>query len=86
MSKSSNPKCVIEISSLSMDKKLEILNDHYKDSFFQLREHLKLRDKLFLYVIIIITLMFYQLYLPLEASDAISKVVSTELKLEKHWM
>jgi hypothetical protein len=82
MPESPNSECVIEVSILSMDKKHEILNDHYKDTFFQLREHLKLRDALFLGVLIIAALLFYQLYLPKEAGDAISKVVSTKLKLE----
>ncbi len=83
MPESPDSRCTIEVSSLSIDKKIEILNDHYKDTFVQLREHLKLRDNLFFGVLIIVALMFYQLYLPQESSDAISKVVSTELKLEK---
>jgi len=78
-----NLKCSIEVSALSADKKLEILNDHYKDTLAQLKEHLKLRDSLFFRIIIIVALMFYQLYLPQESGNAISDAVATILKLEK---
>ena len=83
MPESPSSECSIEVSDLSVDKKLEILNDHYKDTFAQLREHLKLRDNLFFGVLIIVSLMFYQLYLPQEAGNAISGALAKALKLEK---
>ncbi len=53
-------------STPSEDKKLEVLNDHYKDSFSHLQELLRTRDKLFFLILITITLMLYQIFSPLE--------------------
>ena len=70
-------------STLSEDKKLEILNDHYKDSFSHLQEFLRTRDKLFFYIIITITLMLYQIFSPLEAKDLIGHLITKALNLDK---
>lgn len=43
-------------------KKIEILYDHYKDSFKYLEKYLKQREKLFVYVLFIVCLQFLQLF------------------------
>ena len=43
------------------EKKFEILHDHYKDTFGHIRDYLKLRDRLFFFLLIVITLMLFQI-------------------------
>lgn len=47
--------------AISEEKKLEILYDHYKDSFSYLYGYLKQREKLFLFVLIVVFLQFLQI-------------------------
>jgi hypothetical protein len=77
------PDISIRESALSEDKKLEILNDHYKDSFNHLREFLKTRDKLFFWVLIVVTLMLYQFFLPMEAKDVVGHIIMKALNLDE---
>lgn len=78
------PDISIRDPALSEDKKLEILNDHYKDSFNHLREFLKTRDKLFFWIIIVVTLMLYQIFLPIEAKDVVGNIITKTLKLDEN--
>ncbi len=71
------------MSTLSEDKKVELLNDHYKDSFLNIKDSLKLRDRLFFGVLAVITIMLYQIYLPQEAGNAIGQFIAKGLNLEK---
>ena len=59
----------------SEDTKLELLNDHYKDTFAHLQEFRKLREQLFLLILVAITLMLFQVFSPKEAGDAIGHAV-----------
>ena len=63
------------------DTKLQLLAEHYKNSFDFLQIHLKQRNRLFLYVLCILVLMLFQLYTPQEASNIISQLISSKLKL-----
>ena len=76
------PETSIRESALSEDKKLEILNDHYKDTFNHLQEFLKTRDRLFFWVLVVITLMLYQIFLPIEAKDVIGHIITKSLNLD----
>jgi len=62
--------------ALSEDKKLEILNDHYKDTFSHILNYLKQRDRLFLYLLLVLTVMFLQVVSPSESDAVISKFIS----------
>lgn len=62
--------------ALSEDKKLEILNDHYKDTFSHILNYLKKRDRLFLYLLLVLTVMFLQVVSPSESDAVISKFIS----------
>lgn len=64
------------------DTKLQVLADHYKDTFNFQQSILKRRDKLFLVVLCILILMLFQLYTPKEASYFITDFVSNKLKIE----
>lgn len=47
--------------SISEDARLEVLNDHYKDTCERIRENVGIRDRLFLFVLAVIGLHFFQL-------------------------
>lgn len=67
----------------SDDTKLEILSEHYKNTFDFLQNNLKQRNRLFLYVLCILILMLFQLYTPQEASDLMSQFISSKLNLSE---
>ena len=67
----------------SDDTKLEILSEHYKNTFDFLQKNLKQRNRLFLYVLCILILMLFQLYTPQEASNLMSQFVSSKLNLSE---
>ena len=68
-------------------KKLDVVYDHYKDSFVCSRNYNKLRESLFNYVLIIIFLQFLQISLSaqyLELSNAVlQKQIGVNLALNK---
>lgn len=65
------------------DTKLQILHDHYKDTFAHLQNHLKTRDRLFFFILVVVTLLLFQVFSPQEAGDAISQFVSQRLELKE---
>lgn len=64
------------------DSKLQLLYDHYKDTFFHIRECLKLRDRLFFFILIMVTLMLFQVYSPVESGEAVSQFITKKLELK----
>ncbi len=67
----------------SDDTKLEILSEHYKNTFDFLQKNLKQRNRLFLFVLCILILMLFQLYTPQEASNLMSQFISSKLNLSE---
>ena len=63
------------------DTKLQILAEHYKNTFDFLQNNLKQRNRLFLYVLCILILLLFQLYTPQEASDLMSQFISSKLNM-----
>jgi len=61
--------------------KLTLLHEHYKETFIHIQDYLKLRDKLFGFVLVIITLMLFQLYSPAGSANAISELLAKKLEL-----
>ncbi len=57
--------------AISADAKLEALTDHYKDTFHYVREYVGIRDRLFLVVLVLLGLQFFQISSPTESSTAI---------------
>lgn len=68
--------------TLNDDKKLELLNDHYKDTFVYLKETLRLRDRLFVFILVTITLLLFQLYSPSEAGTTIGAFIAKQLDVQ----
>ncbi len=48
------------------DKQLEIIHDHYKDTFERIRGFEQVRDRLFIWVILLFALLFVQVGYPVE--------------------
>lgn len=67
---------------LTDDTKFQILHEHYKDSFTQIQEYIKLRDRLFILILIVVTLMLFQIYSPKDSGIAISQFVAKKFELE----
>lgn len=67
----------------SSEKKIDILNDHYKDTFSHLVSYRKQRDRLLLYLLVVVVILFLYSLFPTETNSAILKMVSNKIALEK---
>lgn len=63
------------------DVKLQLLHDHYKDTFFYIQKYLKFRDQLFAFILIVITLMLFQIYSPAASGAAVSQFITEKFGL-----
>lgn len=70
------------VAKPSEDTKLEILNDHYKDSFVHLQEHRKFRDRSFILVVVFVGLLLFQLYAPKESGQTFGEFVAAKFELK----
>lgn len=61
------------------NKKIELLCDHYKDTFTHIKDALKLRDKLFICVLILVAIFLFQMYSPNDYGNSISRIISSLL-------
>ena len=66
----------------SGEKKIDILNDHYKDTFSHLVSYRKQRDRLLLYLLGAVTILFLYQFFPDEVIDVIFKAVSAKLEVD----
>lgn len=60
---------------------LSLLHDHYKETFAHIQDYLKLRNRLFAYILVVVTLMLFQMYSPSGSERAISELLTEKLKL-----
>lgn len=67
----------------SDDTKLQVLHDHYQDTFTHLRAYLKLRDRLFLYLLIVVTIMLLEMAAPKAAGSAISQFIENKIGVKE---
>ncbi len=63
-----------EIKKPLTDKQLDILNDHYKDTFTRLRESEQARDRLFLWLIGVFALLSLEIGSPTAVGGSLGKV------------
>ena len=77
----------------SSEKKLDILNDHYKDTFSHLVSYRKQRDRLLLYMVGVLMILFLYQFFPGEIVDTIFTTVSNKTGvdmelgfIEKHFL
>jgi hypothetical protein len=62
--------------------KLQILSEHYSQTFDFLQTHLKKRDRLFMWVLLILVIMLFQVYTPSEASNLIAQLIEKKLEIK----
>ncbi|HIE02690.1 MAG TPA: hypothetical protein EYP59_20810 [Thiotrichaceae bacterium] len=62
---------------------MQVLHDHYKDTFTHQRTYLKLRDRLFLYLLIVVTIMLLEIAAPEAAGTAISQLIKNQIGIEE---
>lgn len=63
------------------EKKLELLHDHYKDSFTYLRTYIQHRDRLLFFILLVLVIMMFQLAAQSDADQAISQAVAEQFEL-----
>ena len=66
----------------SEDTKFQTLYDHYKDTFTHIKDYLKRRDRGIFYVLLVVTLMLFQLISPKNSGEVISRFIVKQLELE----
>jgi hypothetical protein len=64
-----------------VDKELDILHDHYKDSFAYIREREKQRDRLFLYLVGVLGLLFLEVQYPATLQQLLAEVSAEGAKM-----
>ena len=67
----------------SSEKKIDILNDHYKDTFSHLVSYRKQRDRLIIYLLVVTVILLLCPLFPKEINSAILKIASQKIGLEK---
>ena len=67
----------------SDDARLEALHGHYLDTFAHIQTTLRQRDRLFLFILVLISVMLLQMVAPDESERALSEVAGTKLGLSK---
>ncbi|MCK4635986.1 MAG: hypothetical protein KAT32_03910 [Candidatus Moranbacteria bacterium] len=65
--------------SITEEKKLEILYDHYKDTSLNVKEYIKQRDKIFVFLIIVIFILFLQLSFSNQSLSALNKFIENKI-------
>jgi len=65
----------------SDEKKLEVIYDHYKDTSTRIQHYCKLRDRLFLYILLALSLVYLGLFSYSEAENVLSQFIANKLGL-----
>lgn len=67
---------------VGLDKKLDLLSDHYKDTYNNcLNEARKTREWLLFLILVTLTFSLFQLFSPKDAGDVIGKILSKQFDL-----
>lgn len=65
------------------DTRVQILAEHYRDTFTILQSYLRSRDRFFLLVIVVATVMLFQVFSPDEASIATGQFIAAKVGIEQ---
>jgi len=71
------------MESISVSDKLTVLTNHYSETFLNLKDSLKSRNRLFLYMVIVISIMLFKIYSPIDFADSVSKIISNKFGLSE---
>ena len=66
----------------SSEKKIDILNDHYKDTFSHLVSYRKQRDRVLVYLSGIVAIMLVYEMFPQQITSAVSEIVSKKIGVD----
>lgn len=67
------------MSRISDDKKFEALHEHYNDTFANIKESIKLRDKLMLLILLVLALVVLYTFWPTDAVASFSQITAQKL-------
>lgn len=63
------------------NKHLDILHDHYKETFSYIRERERIRDQLFIYLILITGALFFQIQYPTDFQGSLGNIIIQEAEI-----
>lgn len=63
-------------------EKLQILSEHYSHTFDFLQSHLKRRDKLFVWALLVMAIMLFHIYIPSEVSNLVEQLIEKKLEVK----
>jgi hypothetical protein len=69
----------MKLDYMTEENKIELLCDHYKDTFSHIKDAIKQRDHLFSFVVLLIVIFLFQLYSPNDFGESISALISAQL-------
>ena len=67
---------------ISEETKFQTLYDHYKDSFHNICKNIKVRNRIFLFILILLGLQFFQIFAPSETSKVIIDLLKSKAGLQ----
>ena len=67
------------MNSVDDKKHLDILYDHYKDTFTWVRSYISSRDQLLFLILLVLAVMLLQIFSPRDSGAILSKLISTKL-------
>jgi len=63
-------------------EKLQILSQHYSHTFDFLQSHLKRRDRLFMWALLVMSIMLFHIYIPNEVSNIFEQLIEKKLEVK----
>src|SRR5579864_4527579 len=64
------------------EAKLTLLNDHYKDTNAKIEKTIKNRDRSFLFILILLGVLAFQLFSPQQSNTVLTQVVQKKLNVD----
>jgi len=69
--------------SPSDDTKLNVLHDHYKDSFKYIRDYILIRDRLLLCILAVLAILSVQIFAPNETKGVLNDIITDKIGTER---
>lgn len=70
------------MTALNQETKIGVLNDHYKDTNIKIEKIIKNRDRSFLFILILLGVMAFQLFSPQQSDTVLTQVVQNKLNVD----
>ncbi len=69
------------MAKVSADTRINILNDHYKETNLKMVDNIKSRDRTFSYMLIVLAVMSFQLFSPKMSDSLINQLIHSKLNI-----